>query len=200
MKKINFSLHLGFAGLKDSRKEIILDLLKQKSIETDYINDVDNSKVYEFFLVFNQIPIRLKAFLTEDIKEIIKNHDDIKRIDIMLLTLNLYNSSSINRYNKKDFDDFIKRYNFNGMSALVGLDVDLILHNAPSKEFRISRFNLVQKAKELNLLYCFELLNNKSDLIELYNKLLEDFTFKFQFTNPEILQKAKEYGKTLIKH
>ncbi|GAH00501.1 unnamed protein product, partial [marine sediment metagenome] len=39
---------------------------------------------------------------------------------------------------------------------------------------------------------------NRSDLLDFYNKILGDFTFKFQFTNLEILEKAKEYGKTLI--
>ena len=87
---------------------------------------------------------------------------------------------------------------FQGMSVLVGLDVELIVNGTPSKDFRISRYNLVQKAKELDILYCFEILNKKNDLLGFYNKLLGDFTFKFQFTNPEILEKAKDYGKTLL--
>ena len=191
-------MHIGFVGVQDSGKEFLLDFFKQKSIESNYTDSRDEEDVYEFFLVFKQIPIKLKVFLAEDIKYLILNHKTIKRLDTMILALNLYNLSSKNKYFKEDFDEFIEKYGFNGMSALIGLDVELISGNSPSKDFRISRYNLVQKAKELDVLYCFEILNKKNDLLELYNKILGDFTFKFQFTNPEILEKAKEYGKTLI--
>jgi len=198
LKKISFSLHLGFVGLQDSGSEIILDFFKEKSIESNYTNESDNKDEYEFFLVFKQIPIKVKVFLAENLKEIILNYESINRLDAMILALNLYNLSSKNNYFKKDFDEFTEKYSFNGMSALIGLDVGLILGNNHSKDFRISRYNLVQKAKELDVLYCFEILNKKNDILELYNKIIGDFTFKFQFTNPEILEKAREYGKTLI--
>jgi hypothetical protein len=198
LKKISFSLHLGFVGLHDSGKNIILDFFKERSIETNYTDRSDNENVYEFFLVFKQIPIKLKVFLAEDIKSLILDHKIIKRLDAMILALNLYNLSSKNKYFKEELIEFIEIYGFNGMSALIGLDIELISGKDPSKEFRISRYNLVQKAKELDVLYCFEILNKKNDLLELYNKILGDFTFKFQFTNPEILEKAKEYGKTII--
>jgi hypothetical protein len=198
LKKISFSLHIGFVGLQDSGKEILLDFFKEKSIETSYTDISDDEGVYEFFLVFKQIPIKLKVFLAEDIKYLITNRERIKRLDTMILALNLYNLSSKNKYFKEDIDEFIEKYGFNGMSALIGLDVELISEKSPSKDFRISRYNLVQKAKELDVLYCFEILNKKNDLLDLYNKILGDFTFKFQFTNPEILEKAREYGKTLI--
>ena len=191
-------MHVGLVGIQDSGKEILLDFFKQKSIETSYTDGHDDEEVHEFFLVFKQIPIKLKVFLAGDIKYLILNHEKIKRLDTMILALNLYNLSSKNKYFKEDFDEFIEKYGFNGMSSLIGLDVELISGKSPSKEFRISRYNLVQKAKELDVLYCFEILNKKNDLLELYNKILGDFTFKFQFTNPEILEKAKEYGKTLI--
>lgn len=199
MKKISFSLHLGLVGLQDAGKEIFLDFFKEKAIETNYTNEGEKKKEYEFFLVFKEIPIKIKVFLAEHIKEITFNYEDIKRLDVMILALNLYNLSSKNKYFKEDFVEFLESYSFNGMSALIGLDVELILANTPSKDFRISRYNLVQKAKELDVLYCFEILNRKSDLLELYNKILGDFTFKFQFTNPEILEQAREFGRTLLK-
>ena len=201
MKKITFSLHIGFVGLQDAGKEIILDFFKEKALETDYTSgEIDkDKKVYEFFLVFKQVPINLKVFLAESIKEIMYDYETIKRLDIIILALNLYNLSSKNRYYKEEYDEFVEYFMFQGMSVLVGLDIELIVNGTPSKDFRISRYNLVQKAKELDILYCFEILNKKNDLLGFYNKLLGDFTFKFQFTNPEILEKARDYGKTLLK-
>ena len=200
LKKISFSLHIGFVGLQDAGKEIILDFFKEKALETDYTSgEIDkDKKVYEFFLVFKQVPINLKVFLAESMKEIMFDYEKIKRLDIIILALNLYNLSSKNRYYKEEYDEFVEYFMFQGMSVLVGLDIELIVNGTPSKDFRISRYNLVQKAKELDILYCFEILNKKNDLLGFYNKLLGDFTFKFQFTNPEILEKAKDYGKTLI--
>ena len=197
LKKIHFSLHIGFVGLQDAGKEIILDFFKKNAIETDY-NDNIEKKVYEFFLVFKQVPINLKVFLAESIKEIMYDYETIKRLDIIILALNLYNLRSKNKYFKEEYDEFKEYFMFQGMSVLIGLDINLIKNGAPSKDFRISRYNLVQKAKELDILYCFEIVNKKADLLEFYNKLLGDFTFKFQFTNPEILKKAKDYGRTLI--
>ena len=193
-------MHIAFVGIHDAGKEIILDFFKEKALESDYTSEeIDkDKKVYEFFLVFKQVPINLKVFLAENIKEITFDYETIKRLDIIILALNLYNLSSKNKYFKKEFDEFIEEFMFSGISILLGWDVDLILKDTQSKDFRISRHNLVQKAKELDMLYCFEILNNRSDLLDFYNKILGDFTFKFQFTNPEILEKAKEYGKTLI--
>ena len=200
LKKISFSLHIGFVGLQDAGKEIILDFFKEKALETNYTSgEIDkDKKVYEFFLVFKQVPINLKVFLAESMKEIMFDYEKIKRLDIIILALNLYNLSSKNRYYKEEYDEFVEYFMFQGMSVLVGLDIELIVNGTPSKDFRISRYNLVQKAKELDILYCFEIVNKKADVLELYNKLLGDFTFKFQFTNPEILKKAKDYGRTLI--
>jgi len=200
LQKISFSLHIGLVGIQDAGKDIILEFFKEKAIETNYDSEEKTKdKIYEFFLVFKDFPINLKMYLAETIQELTFDYETIKRLDIVILALNLYNLSSKNKYMKEQFEEFIEEFMFSGISVLLGLDVELILKGTPSKEFRISKYNLVQKAKELDILYCFEILNKKGDLQEFYNKLLGDFTFKFQFTNPEILEKAREYGKTLIK-
>ena len=194
MKKISYTLNLGLVGSyksgEDSGKGIFIDFLKDKAVEYN-LDDY-----HEFLIIFNQIPIRMKIFPVEDFNELILNYDKIKKLDIIVLTLNIYEFNSINEYEKQSFEEFEKYYKFRGSSILVGIDVEKI-YRSTSNNSRISYFNLIKKAKELNILYCFEIQNKNRDLSELYNKVLDDFIFKFQFSSPELFNQAKSYGKEL---
>ena len=194
MKKISYTLNLGLVGSykygEDSGKGIFIDFLKDKAVEYN-LDDY-----HEFLIIFNQIPIRMKIFPVEDFNELILNYDKIKKLDIIVLTLNIYEFNSINEYEKQSFEEFEKYYKFRGSSILVGIDVEKI-YRSTSKNSRISYFDLIKKAKELNILYCFEIQNKNRDLSELYNKVLDDFIFKFQFSSPELFNQAKSYGKEL---
>jgi hypothetical protein len=194
LKKISYTLNLGLVGSyksgEDSGKGIFIDFLKDKAVEYN-LDDY-----HEFLIIFNQIPIRMKIFPVEDFNELILNYDKIKKLDIIVLTLNMHEFNSINEYEKQSFEEFEKYYKFRGSSILVGIDVEKI-YRSTSKNSRISYFNLIKKAKELNILYCFEIQNKNRDLSELYNKVLDDFIFKFQFSSPELFNQAKSYGKEL---
>ncbi len=194
MKKISYTLNLGLVGSyksgEDSGKGIFIDFLKDKAVEY-HLDDY-----HEFLIIFNQIPIRMKIFPVEDFNELILNYDKIKKLDIIVLTLNMHEFNSINEYEKQSFEEFEKYYKFRGSSILVGIDVEKI-YRSTSNNSRISYFNLIKKAKELNILYCFEIQNKNRDLSELYNKVLDDFIFKFQFSSPELFNQAKSYGKEL---
>ena len=194
MKKISYTLNLGLVGSyksgEDSGKGIFIDFLKDKAVEYN-LDDY-----HEFLIIFNQIPIRMKIFPVEDINELILNYDKIKKLDIIVLTLNMHEFNSINEYEKQSFEEFEKYYKFRGSSILVGIDVEKI-YRSTSKNSRISYFDLIKKAKELNILYCFEIQNKNRDLSELYNRVLDDFIFKFQFSSPELFNQAKSYGKEL---
>ena len=199
LKKISFSLQVGLIGLEDSGKEIFLDYLEKKSIQTNLsnINEEDNNNKH-YFLVRKQVPIKIRVYLAESLNDIINNHEKIKKLDVLILALNLYNLNSKNKYNIKDLERLIKIFSFKGTSVLAGLDTEQIYHGEPSNDFRISRYNLIQKAKELDLLYCFEIRNGKKDIKELYHKVLQDFILKFQISNPNMLEKSKIYGKELL--
>jgi hypothetical protein len=194
LKKISYTLNLGLVGSyksgEDSGKGIFIDFLKDKAVEYN-LDDY-----HEFLIIFNQIPIRMKIFPVEDFNELILNYDKIKKLDIIVLTLNMHEFNSINEYEKQSFEEFEKYYKFRGSSILVGIDVEKI-YRSTSKNSRISYFNLIKKAKELNILYCFEIQNKNRDLSELYNRVLDDFIFKFQFSSPELFNQAKSYGKEL---
>ncbi|MFX1274251.1 MAG: hypothetical protein ACFFBP_15175 [Promethearchaeota archaeon] len=200
MKKIVFSLHIGLIGSNESGRNVFLDFLRKESIPVnDLNNDKEQNHFLQFILVYKDIPIKIKVFQANDLTTIIDNYKQIKNIDVLILALNLYHLNSKNEYCKDDLEKFIKTYAFKGVSGLIGFDMERILKGNISKNFRISRYNLIEKVKELDLMYCFEIKNEFKDMIELYQTLLNDYIFKLKISNPELIEKAKSYGKELVK-
>ena len=200
MKKIIFSLKLGLIGQNDSGKDIFLDFLEKESIPKSVLNNNnDNIDFLQYTVVHELIPIKIKIYQANNLESLLQDYKQIGNLDILMLALNLYHLNSKNDYRNSDLESFIKKYSFKGISCLVGFDMEGILKGNLSKDFRISRYNLIQKVKELDLMYCFEIKNNKNDLIELYQILLNDYIFKLHLTNPDLLEKAKKYGDELKK-
>ncbi|MFX0002649.1 MAG: hypothetical protein ACFE9C_07605 [Candidatus Hodarchaeota archaeon] len=193
MKKISYNLRIGIIGNPKHIKEIFLESLNNKVIESSFSN---NS--YECLLVFKQIPIKINVFITDTLKAIIEKFESIQKLDILILTLNLYDKNSLNTINKQLVEEFYETFLFQGLSVLVGMDIEQLLKNSPSKSFKISRFKLEKTTKDLNLIYCFEIFNKDTDLNEIYNTIFNDFILRFQYSNPELFEMAKEYGKQLL--
>lgn len=193
MKKISYSLSIGIVGSKELSKRIFLNSLKKSAIDTNLSDDK-----LEFLLVYKQIPIKIKVFLAVRLEDLIYNFERIEKLDVLILTLNLYEPDAINYYNKALIDEFNDALSFQGLSVLVGMTIDEIFNNSPSKNKKISRFHLEKLTKELNLIYCFEIYNNNSDVTEIYNKLLDDFAFRFHYSSPDLFEQAKVYGKHLL--
>ncbi|MDX1797787.1 MAG: hypothetical protein R3255_03985 [Candidatus Lokiarchaeia archaeon] len=151
-----------------------------------------------FLIVFRQIPIKIKLFLTESLESMIHNYENIERLDIIILTLNLYDKNSLNSFNKHIVEEFYDTYILQGLSVLVGMDTEQLFNRSPSKKYKISRFKLEKITQDLNLIYCFEIFNKDRDTNEIYNTIFNDFILRFQYSNPELFETAKEYGKRLI--
>ena len=194
MKKISYSLRIGIVGSKDTKKEIFLDNIKETAIESKSFE-----AYFEFFLVFKQIPIKIKIFLAEDIDQLIYNYNRIKKLDVLILAMNLNESNSVHDYNEESMNEFNEIFSFQGISILVGMDISQIFKTPPLNNLRISRYNLKKKTKELDLIYCFEIYNKAEDITEIYNKILDDFIFRFQYSNPELYAQAQKYGIALLK-
>ncbi|MFX1355162.1 MAG: hypothetical protein ACFFGP_14500, partial [Promethearchaeota archaeon] len=62
---------------------------------------------------------------------------------------------------------------------------------------RINRFDFIQKSKDLGFLYCFEVKTRNQDISELFNIAINNYILKLRNTNPDLLKKAKSYGKEL---
>lgn len=195
MKKISYALHIGLIGNNNSGKELILNYLEDNAIEKNYSDDQ-----FEVLLVHKGIPFKLKIFLAKNLIEVVSEQPTkFGKLDILILILNLNDLSSIKEYDKENFEEFRQFFLFQGLSILIGINVEQILKGSPSKNLRISRFNLIKKAKELNIIYCFEIHNKKRDISDIFNKILNDFIFKFQYAAPELFEQAKIYGRELIK-
>ena len=195
MKKISYSLNLGIVGIEDSGKEIFINYLKSKRIVDKSIIDLDR----DHFIVFKQIPIKIRIFLADDLNQFNSNFEKINKFDVLIIALNLNNLSATDDLKKENFDDFRKIFSFWGVSILVGIDVNRIFRLPPSpKNFRLSKDSLIKKAKDLDVLYCFEIKYKYNDLKDLFVLILEDFLIKIQLQSPELFDQAKVYGNELI--
>jgi len=193
LKKISYSLRIGIIGNREPIKEIFLENLQKIAIESNH-----SDEKFEFLIVFKQIPIKIKIFLAENLENIINNYEEIQNLDIIMLTLNLYDKNSLNAMKTYLMEEFNETFIFQGLSVLVGMDIKQIYNRSPSKKFKISRYQLKKTTKDLNLIYCFEIFNKIKDVNEIYNTLFNDFILRFQYSSPELFETAKEYGKKLL--
>ena len=194
MKKVSYNLRIGIVANKQYFEEVFLENLRDFAI-----NSKISESPSEFLIIFKQIPIRLLIFSAENLEEIIYNSNKIEKLDVIILTVNLADKNSLNQYFKNIIEDFNEIYYFQGISILVGIDSAQIFKTNVPKGIRISRYSLKDMAKYLNLIYCYEIYNKKSDVIEIYKRIFNDFIFRFRYSNSELFEKARTYGNTLIK-
>jgi len=185
-------LRIGIVGNKDYNKDIFYDNLRDFAIETKISEEFS-----EFFIIFKQIPIKLKIFLAVNLEEIINKFDRIEKLDAIILTIDVSDTKSINQYYKNLIEEFNDIYYFQGVSILVGIDISQIFKKKASKNIRVSRYSLEDMTKYLNLIYCYEIYNKKGDVVEIYRKIFNDFTFRFRYSSQELFEKARIYGETL---
>lgn len=194
MKEFSYTINLGLVGTEDSQKRIFLDYLKQIALKF-----ASEDLIWKFFLLFEGIPINLKAILAESFEDLISRRITFKRFDAIIIAANIYNDKSINNINIENYTKFSQLFMFNGISVLAGIDPFLILKKKPLNERRINEFSLIQKTRELELLYCFKIQNLQRDVKDVFDKILNDIHFKLEFLNPELFERAKAYGRILSK-
>ena len=194
MKKISYSLRIGIVGNKDYNKEIFLGGILQFAI------NITSSESYsDFLVVVEDIPIKIKVFMVQNLEELITNFNKIEKLDVIILTVNLFDPKSIYQYYKDILEEFNEIYYFQGVSILIGVDTEHIFKKQLSKNQRISRYSLEEITKYLNLIYCYEIYNKNEDIIEIYKKIFNDFIFRFRYSSPELFEQAQLYGKSLVK-
>ena len=187
-------MRFGLVGSNDSGKEILLNYLEKHAIEKNHFNSNRKEAEHdEYFVVVKQIPIKIKAFLANSLGDFINSVEKINFLDAIILTLNIKNDNLLEQYKQEEFKEFCKILSFEGFSVLTAINI------GSSPPPRINRDDLINISKELNLLYCFEITNDKEDLLEFYEKIFNDFIFKFQYSSSELFDKAKKYGNFLLK-
>lgn len=192
LKKIKFSLNLGIIGADGSGIDFLIDYLKQSALKND-----KNEKLNEFLIIYNDIPVKIKVFNGKDFNQLNERYENIRRIDAIIVIIDIYNLNSLNGDLFKGFEEFNTLYMFRGVSILAGIDKFFIENGVVSDKLRISRINLIQKTKDLGFLYCFEIQNRNNDILEIFNKFIDNFMKKVRNINPELLERAKTYGKEL---
>ncbi len=202
MKKITYSLNFGLIGsnksANDFGKKIFLEYFKKIIVkgelpENFYLNEGNPA----FLIIFKEIPIRIRIFTAKSFNEIIFNYDRIRSIDVLIILIDIFELNSINSLDRETFEEFKDYFSFrNGISILTGINVG---GEVSSEATRISRSQLTEKAKELDVLYGYELSINEKENSEFFNHILSDFIFRFQYSSPELFDLAKLYGKELEK-
>ncbi|MFX0027469.1 MAG: hypothetical protein ACFE8M_13790 [Candidatus Hermodarchaeota archaeon] len=192
MKKIKFSLNLGIIGADDSGKDFLIDYLKQIALKND-----NNEKLNDFLIMYKDIPVKIKVFHGKHFNQLNECYENIRRLDTIIVIIDIYDLNSFNGDLFKGFEEFNTLYMFKGVSILAGIDKFFIENGVMSDKLRISRINLIQKTKELGFLYYFEIQNKSNDILEIINKFIGIFMIKVSNINPELIERAKTYGKEL---
>ena len=192
MKKINYKLHLGVIGEADKGKNMILEFLSHLAISNS-----SSSISNEFQIIHQSIPLKVRVFQGNNIKEFIELHDTIEYLDGIIQILDLYEPDSITQILQDEYLEFHYLYDFQGSKILAAVDMNLNNNRINEERLRISRLSLVRKTQELNFIYCFEISNQQTDIAGLFEKLFNDTILKFKLSNPELYEQAFIYGNML---
>ncbi|MGB5912449.1 MAG: hypothetical protein WBH31_14760, partial [Promethearchaeia archaeon] len=113
MKKIKFSLNLGIIGADDSGIDYLIDYLKRSTLRND-----NKEKLNEFLIIYHDIPVKIKVFNGKDFNQLNERYENIRRIDAIIIVIDIYNLNSFNGDLFKGFEEFNTLYMFKGVSIL----------------------------------------------------------------------------------
>ena len=193
MKDFHFSLNLGLIGTDDSRIDIILDYLKEK---TKLTSSKDSIKEFQF--IYENVPLKMKIFQFKNFEDLNDNINLLKKIDAIIVAVNLYNDQAIFKLSLETYKEFCDKFMFNGIAVLVGIDPYLIEQTNPPTYRKINEFALIQKTKELKFHYCFKIQNSRRDIADIFKKVLNHVNLKLEFINPEMFERVKISSKDSV--
>ena len=193
MKDFHFSLNLGLIGTDDSRIDIILEYLKEK---TKLISSKDS--ISEFQFIYENVPLKMKIFQFKNFEDLIDNINHLKKIDAIIIAVNLYNDQAILKLSLEIYKEFCDKFMFNGITVLVGIDPYLIEQANPPTYRKINEFALIQKTKELKFHYCCKIQNSQRDITDIFVKVLNYVNLKLEFINPEMFERVKISSKDFV--
>jgi len=193
LKDVHFSLNLGLIGTDDSRIDIILDYLKEKTKLTS-----SRDSISEFQFIYENVPLKMKIFQFKQFEYLTKEINHLKNLDAIIVGINLYNDQALSKLFLESYKEFCDKFMFNGSTVLVGIDPYLIEQKDPPTSRKINEFALIQKTKELKFHYCFKIQNPQRDIADIFNKVINYVILKLEFTNPEVFERVKTSNKDLV--
>ena len=201
MKKITYTINFAFISSNISsnelEKEIFIEYLKKMAIENNVRekNNINESPL-EFLIIFREIPIKIRLFLYKSFENIKFNNEKITNIDVIVFIFNILDFNSLQSFNLESFEEFKKNISFTSrISVLAGIDLE---NNNNVDKNRISRNQMIEKSKDLDVLYTYEIKKDDRDISQFFEKILDDFVLKFYYSSPELFDLAKLYGKELL--
>ena len=193
MRKVNYKIKIAIIGKEPKARQNILNFLKTNTIDKRV--EISDNPIFQ--IIHRFIPIKIHVKLYETMNAMSSEIESNENFDFIFLLLSIYDNDSLNNYEKELYEELCSKINFRGSSLLIALDVNSIKNDFPNDKIRISRHRLIRKCNELDLEYCFEISDPSEDLNELFKKILDDSLIKFKISNPELYEKAKEFGMIL---
>ncbi|MEJ2251004.1 MAG: hypothetical protein P8Y70_16410 [Candidatus Lokiarchaeota archaeon] len=187
MKKIQFNLNIGIIGSNESNRMKFLEGVKSQAFKE--FEHVDETSYSKFLTIFNSIPIILKVFSIKNFDGLVNKYKIHKDMEVIILLIELDSLEDFDILQRQKMDEINELFLNNIVFILVGID-----SGDPSK---ISDIQLIEKAKELNVFYCFKIYQGLNEVMEVIETILKDFIFKYRYTSPELFAKALSYGKQL---
>ena len=201
MKKIIYTINFAFIGSNTTsnelENEIFIEYLKKIAIENN-IKDKNNinESPLEFLIIFREIPIKIRLFLYKSLEHIRFNNEKITNIDVVVFIFNIFDLNSISSFNNESLEVLKKDLSITSrISVLAGIDLE---NNNNVDKNRISRNEMIEKSKDLDVLYTYEIKKDDRDISQFFEKILDDFVLKFYYSSPELFDLAKLYGKELL--
>ncbi|MFO8018095.1 MAG: hypothetical protein R6U96_05625 [Promethearchaeia archaeon] len=187
MKKIVYNLNLAIVGSLNSRKKRLLDVLESVVLEQR-----EKRNFREFQILYHHIMFKLKIFTSASFKELKKKISDVQRLDGLMIVINVYERKFFNSSLDKKIESLKGTIEFENYKILVASE-----QQAFAERYKIRENELIQKAKDLDFIYCFKIDNqtDNGDILGIFHKILEDSILKFENSNPELFELAKIYGK-----
>jgi hypothetical protein len=190
LKEFSYSVNIGIIGTKDSNKEIFNSFLQNIALKCE-----SEDTFTEFSLVYRDIPITIKTYLFENLKDSkLKKRKD-QKFDVIIIMLNLYNIESFDELIINEFVEFSREFKFTGISVLTGINKYVIQPDNLLPGQKINEFSLIRKTRELNIHYCFKIQNDPKDVLEIFNQIMKDILYKFKTLNPELYEQALKFGE-----
>ncbi len=193
VKKIKLIINVAIVGNIDSGKELFHQYLKQISL-----NSIFQKNIFEYLIIHQTVPFKIRLIMIENLDQLISQYNTIKNLDVLIISINIYDTQAITEFTPHKIDEFKQKYQFQGITILAGVDTFHIEKGVPSEYFRISRLNLIKKTNELNFIYCHLIQNRDKDIKKVLEQILDDLILRVQSSNPEVLDFAKVYGNELL--
>ncbi|MHA1723508.1 MAG: hypothetical protein ACTSXH_01510 [Promethearchaeota archaeon] len=201
MKKITYGLKFGIIGKSNGPRAKFRNYLKSISFEAKEVSKDSWGVTEKFFILYSSIPLSMTLHEESTIDSFLDTHANLITLDALLLFLSMDQKSNLHHFEPQLLKKLEVYYDFKGIDALIGMNILPQDNNDaqidPSKG--ILKEELVDKAKYLDVLYCFEIINEPEDFQEIMDKILRFFLLKFKISSPEIYKQAKNYGLSLMK-